>query len=140
MAPTIAAIMAGIETRLATISGLRVNDVDPYNPTPPFAFVGMPDNIDYHATMGRGKAVLNFTITVGTSSVSDRSGQLALADYASFTGTKSIIGAIEGDRTLGGVVDDCVVTGFRKVDGFITLGQATYFGGIFSVMVAATGI
>ncbi len=139
MAATIAQIMAGIETRLATITGLRVDDVEPYQASPPFAFVGVPAIPEYHSTMKLGRFTIRPTVTVGVSKVSDRAGQVALAGYANPTGSTSILAAIEGDRTLGGVVEDCIVVDFQP-DNEITLGETTYFGGVFTLQVIASGI
>jgi len=134
--------MSGVETRLATISGLRVNDVEPTQPTPPFAFVGVPEIPDYSSTFGnlvtgRGSFSVSPTVTVGVSAVSDRAGQLKLAGYANPTGSTSVAAAIEGDSTLGGIVDYCVVESFEPVN--LTVGDIVYFGGrwVLSVVVSA---
>ena len=137
-APTLAQIMAGIETRLQTITGLRTNDISPGQIVPPCAIVGVPP-IKYRETMGRGTASLDMTVTVFTSASMDRAGQLALAAYASPTGSDSILTAIEADKTLGGVVNDCIVWDFRPL-GLEEVGIVGCFGGLFNVRVLAQGI
>lgn len=138
MAPAIAAIMLAIEDRLKTINGLRTSDYVPDQLNPPVAIVGVPPISNYHATMGRGRFTLEPTITVIVSGALDRIGQRALADYADPTGERSIRAAIEGDKTLGGLVDDCIVVSFRPL-GQEAVGAINYIGGEFTLRVVASG-
>jgi hypothetical protein len=99
----------GLKARLATISGLRCYDYQPDQVNPPFAFPTL-EEIRYHATaMGTGGVEMDFTINLILSRQSERVAQDEIDKYTAFTGTQSVRAAIEGDRTLGGVVDDCVV-------------------------------
>lgn len=143
MAPTIEQVMDGIEARLATISGLRVSDVvpDSVNVTgnAAAAIVGVPPIPSYHVTMGRGRFSLEPTVTVLTSAEYSRIGQKKLAGYANPTGATSIVAAVEGDKTLGGVVDDCIVVDFRPL-GIEEAAQIGYFGGVFTLRVQASGV
>lgn len=139
MASTIAAIMQGLETRLATITGLRVNDVIPDQINPPAAIVGVPPIPNYRIAMGRAHMELDLTVTVLVSAAYDRIGQLALAGYANPTGSTSIITAVEGDKTLGGAVEQAWVTDFHPL-GIEEVGLIGYYGGIFTVRCVATGI
>lgn len=135
-APSIASIMAGIETRLRTITGLNTSDISPGQITPPCAIVGIPPIPNYHATFGRAKWELSPTITVLTSTTMDRAGQLLLAGYADHSGATSVAGAIEGDPTLGGIVDFCIVDDFRPL-GLEEVGLLGYYGGVFSLRIVA---
>lgn len=136
-APTILQVMQGIETRLATISGLTTSEFVPDKINPPMAIVGVPP-IDYRVTMQKGVFTLNPTVTVFVSAAFDRLGQTALAGYANPTGSTSVIVAIEGDKTLGGVVEDCIVVDFRPL-GLEEVGQVGYYGGVFNLRVLAAG-
>lgn len=138
MAPTIAQVMQAVETRLATITGLRVNDIKPDQINPPQAIVGVPPIPRYHQSMGMGKFQINLTVTVLVSASLDRIGQLALAGYANPTGAQSIRAAIEGDKTLGGVVDDCIVVSFDPL-GLEEVGIVGYYGGVFTLQTIASG-
>lgn len=138
MAPTIEAVMAGIEDRLDTIDGLRVSDISADQINPPQAIVGVPPIPQYHASMSRGIFRLEPTVTVFTSAALDRTGQRALAGYANPTGATSVIAAIEGDKTLGGVVDDCIVVSFEPL-GLQEVGLIGYYGGRFQLRVVAEG-
>lgn len=137
-APTILQIMQGIETRLATISGLRTRDISPDQISPPCAIVGVPPIPEYRATFGRGRFRLAPTVTVLTSAALDRAGQQKLAGYADPTGTQSIAAAIEADRTLGGIVEECHVIDFRPL-GREEVGLIGYYGGEFTLHVMAPG-
>lgn len=142
MAPTIAAVMAGIETRLNTITGLRATDVTPdqvnVSGNASVAIVGVPDIPDYRIAMQAGSMRLSFQVTVLVSAAMDRVGQLRLAGFANPTGGTSVITAIEADKTLGGVVDQCWVTDFRPL-GMEEVGVIGYYGGVFTVHVVADG-
>lgn len=138
MAATIEQIMSGLETRLATISGLNTRDIAPDNPMVPCAFPLVPP-ITYRETFGRGTYSLNFRIVVLVSAALDRVGQFKLAGYANPRGATSIITAIEGDKTLGGIVSDTVVDNFDPT-GLDEVGLIGYYGGVFNVRVIASGV
>lgn len=138
MAATIEEIMLGIETRLATISGLRVTEYVADQINPPQAVVGVPAIPNYRSAMARGSYSITPTVTVLVSAAVDRVGQLQLARYASPTGPSSVPAAIEGDRQLGATVHDCVVTAFRPL-GYDEVGVIGYYGGVFDLTVIASG-
>jgi hypothetical protein len=135
---TITAVMDGLETRLATIAGLRVSDVKPGQINPPQAVIGVPEIPEYYAAMKRGSMSITPTITVLTSTNVDRVGQRALAAYADPSGDSSIVAALMADPTLGGACDDCIVTTFRPL-GLDEVGAIGYFGGIWTVTVTGSG-
>lgn len=138
MAATIAEIMGGLKTRLATISGLQAYDYAPDDPVPPCAFPLVPPVPSYRETFGRARYVLTFRVIVLTGAQLDRPGQMRLADFASQTGSSSIRAAIEDDRTLGGIAEECVVDSFSP-DGLDEVGLVGYYGGTFMVRVVARG-
>lgn len=132
-------IMKGIETRLATITGLRHSDTVKGEISPPFAMVGLPRDIDYHAAMGRDPlGDMTFEVWVFTSRAWDSAGQRQLAGYMNQSGPKSIRAAIEADQQLGGIVDDCIVRRGRAVT-VEEFGVIGYFGGVFTVPVFVKG-
>lgn len=141
-APTLAQVMTGLETRLDTITGLRASDISPdqvnVSANASVAIVGVPTIPRYHATMGRGKMDFQFSVTVLVSAQLDRAGQQRLAGFANPTGPTSVVAAIEADKNLGGVVDDCQVVSFRPL-GLEEVNQIGYYGGEFVVEVIATG-
>lgn len=107
--------------------------------SPPWAMIGVPPISNYHATMGRARFEVEPTISVFTSKGWDRTGQLQLASYANPTGAKSIIAAVEADKTLGGVVEDCIVVSFRPI-GIEEFAEIGYFGGVFTTRIIARGV
>jgi hypothetical protein len=136
MTTTIAEVMAGIETRLQTVNGLRTRDVSPDQIVPPCAIVGVPP-IDYLETFKQSTYTIRPTVTVFTSAALTRAGQIALAKYAEFDGSNSIFQAIRADQTLGGKVDYCVVLSFRPL-GLEEVGIVGYYGGIFELEVSVS--
>jgi hypothetical protein len=135
MAPTIADIMRGIENRLKTIDGLRVgSDGSPDQINPPAAIVGIPPVPNYHLAMRRGTVELSPTVLILVSAAVSRTGQMALAEYANPSGPGSVVAAIEGDKSLGGLPVDCVVRSFRPL-GLEEVGEVQYFGGLFTLTV-----
>ena len=137
-APSIPDIMRGIENRLATIPGLRTTEYIADQVNPPQAVVGCPPIPRYHATMRMGTFELEPTVTIFVSATLDRVGQLALAEYANPTGSKSVLAAIEGDKTLGGVVAQCFVVSFVPF-GYEEVGATGYYGGTFALKCMAQG-
>jgi hypothetical protein len=138
-APTVLQIMQGIETQLATVTGLVfVSDIHPGQITTPAGVVGVPPIDDYHAAMRSGVIRLDVPVLILTSSATDFGGQHQLAAYANPTGSSSVKTAIETDRTLGGVVDDCFVRSFAPlgIDEVNTIG---YWGGRFMLFIVAQG-
>lgn len=138
-APTVLQVMQGIAERLATIDGLRVESYVADQINPPQAVVGPPNIEDYRLAFNRGTWQLRPQVYILVSGALDRVGQEALATYADVSGDNSIPAAIEGDRTLGGVVDDCVVDSFRVL-ALEEVGAIGYYGGVFELRVIASGV
>jgi hypothetical protein len=131
-------VMVAIETRLQTISGLRTDTGSSAQINPPQALVGLPDIPNYHATFAHGRILPSYEVTILVSNAYTRTADLLLAAYVDPSGTKSIHAAVEGDPTLGGVVQNCIVEGFRKVTRE-EFGLIGYYGGIFTLKVIAAG-
>lgn len=139
MATTIPQIMTAVGTRLNGISGLRGHAYAPDNPSPPCAFPLVPAITSYRESMRRGTYVIPLRIAVLTGAQVDRVGQHALAGYANPTGSLSIRAALEdGDKTLGGLINDLVVDSFDP-GGLQEVGLVGYYGGVFTVRVIASG-
>lgn len=138
-APTLVQVMAGIETQLKTISGLRTDQALSDQINPPQAIIGVPDIPAYHESFGHGHFLIHPTITILVSKNYSRTGEVALASYADIAGTKSIHAALELDLTLGGVVDNCIVESFRRLSSD-EVGAIGYYGGVFQLKVIAKGV
>jgi len=124
MPATPSQVKDGLKTRLETISGLRAFDYQPEQVNPPFAFSTL-DDIQFHQTgMGSGGVVMTFTVTLIVHRQSERVAQDEIDKYTAFSGAQSVRAAIEGDRTLGGVCDDLIVSSaenFTNIDANDTL-------------------
>jgi hypothetical protein len=132
--------MVAIQTAVRTIPGVRAR-VDVFIPdqvNPPQAVVYMPTVLAYHSAFNRGLMHLQVELEVIVSKTVDRADQIALTTYADATGANSIIGAIESDKTLGGVVSDCMVVDY-KPNPTETVGELGYYGGRFTLQVYAAG-
>jgi hypothetical protein len=124
-------VRAGLKTRLATITGLRVWDVIPDQVTPPGAVVGQLD-FTFDIDNARGLDIANVDVYVIVQRFDARSSQNQLDDYLG-SGAKSIKTAIEADRTLGGAVNTLRVT--RAEAGTYLQGDVTFLSYRFSLTI-----
>jgi len=142
MAATLTEIFDGIEGLLTAIPDLRVTDVVgpdlPVSGNASVAVVMAPAIESYRATMRRGVYEMQVGILVLTSTAVDRVGQRKMLDYASQTGPKSIRAAVEADETLGGTCQTSYLESFRPL-GIEEVGVINYFGGLFTIHLAASG-
>lgn len=129
----VSAVMDGLGTRLASISGLRVYDYPPDSVSPPAGVVSYPDPLDFDATMGRGADRMTVPIHIIVGRVSDRAARDALAAYMAGSGVKSVKAAIEADGTLGGAADSSRVVSVSGLD--LSVGGVSYVAATFSVDV-----
>lgn len=124
---TLIQIRTGLAARLDTISGLEVYRRMPGSISPPCAAVGGPE-IDYDNAFQRGGDDWTIPVRVYVSRADDDAGQDALDAYLAPTGAVSVKAAIEGDGTLGGIVDSTRVTRFRGYGNY-EIGGIMYLGG-----------
>lgn len=135
MPATVNQILDGLVTRLQTITGLRCYDRPSDIQASPSAFV-MFDSVEYNGSFALGNSQHQMTVTVVVGRVSDRAGYQSLSDFAATTGSKSIRAAIEGDRTLGGVVQTLIVQRADNVRS-LSAGDAEYLAVDFTILVHA---
>ena len=102
-------IRAAMGTALASVPDLRVRPLIPALVTPPMAVV-QPQQIEYDLNANRGLNRYTFTVTVFVVKADDRSAQLRVDPFVAVAGPSSVKAALEGDRTLGGVVNTLRVT------------------------------
>lgn len=130
---TVSSIRDGLKTRLATITGLRAYDLVP-NDVQAVAAVVEPASGTYHTSFAPAHT-LRFVIRVVVPITGGiEKAQDLLDPYLDDAGSTSIRVAIEGDGTLGGVVDDLVVQGWRDY-GIFPVGGIEYLGAAFDVEV-----
>jgi len=131
---SIGIIRTGLETRLATITGLRAENVWPDTIKTPAAIV-RPVRGTVHTTFARRSSIF-FEILIVVQESTLARAQDKIDGYLAITGANSVLAAIEGDETLGGAAEDCNVTGWRDY-GPMTIGDVQYFGVVFDVEVYA---
>lgn len=115
---------------LATISGLRVHDYPPKSAQPPFAFVDLPETINFDESMGRGTDRCTLRVVVCVANVVDRSMRDSIAAYAAGSGVLSVRAALDA-ATIG---QSAAVTSvaFQSVE----LAGGSYAGAVFELDVA----
>lgn len=108
---TIATMGSGIVTRLETITGMTAfgptnlpGSIDQF----PTSLVIPSGEIDYDVSFNDAVRV-NFEIIVIVDHKVNRESVSNVAQYCEPTGTYSVRAAINGDKTLGGAADFCLV-------------------------------
>jgi len=114
MAASVLAVAQAIQTRLATISGLRNYAYQPEQLNPPFAYPELTQ-VNYHRSMALGDVQMEWNINVIVGRYTDRTAHANLDAYLSATGASSIRAALEADATLGGVVQAVLVSSAADV-------------------------
>lgn len=126
MSLTINPVMDGLGARLSTITGLRVYDYPPDSVSVPAAIVGLPEEIVFDETYGRGSDRASVPVHVLVSKVSDRASRDAISAYM-----VSVKAAVDG--SLGGVVSDARVASAKP--NMITVGTIEYLAVTFTIEV-----
>ena len=109
MSTTVSQIRAGLATNLATVTGTQILSYQLANPTTPSIAI-FPAGTEYNQAFNRGTDKWTFTVQAIVSVATDQNGQQQLDAYLAPSGATSIRSAIESDRTLGGVVQNLVVS------------------------------
>lgn len=117
-------------------TGLKPVEVKGQDPLP--VAVVIPPDFNYHGTFGASGyfGQLRFEVLVLVSQQLSHEAVTRLAEYAEPVGLRSVKAALERDKTLGSVVDDCVVLSYRKLD-FEEIDGYGAWGGAFTVVVQA---
>jgi hypothetical protein len=126
----------GVKTRLDTISGLSARDTMPETLPDKDTATVLPGDGNFiepssHGTLWKAR----FVIMVRCVRSKLKDSQDALDVYINPTGASSVIAAVYGDRTLGGVVDDvkCLgVAGYRGVDNTVGVQADVQFEAYFN--------
>ena len=126
-------VMSLIGDALSDVPGLRVYPFPPDSAQPPFAFVAMPESIEYDLTMKRGFDRFTLKVYVGVAMVVDRAAQAALCDYSGTSTAGSIKTAVEAHLSIG----HSGVRVTRADFGDIIVAGQQYAGVVFTIDVAA---
>lgn len=131
---TITEMMDGLDSRLASIAGLRHKAYLADQIVPPTAVVQVPNIDDYRETFNQGSVLVHLSVWLFVSSTLDRVGQKKLAEFISPTGTNSIFAALESTTVPIANVNQVVVKTFRNFN-IEEVGVIGYYGGEFDVLV-----
>jgi len=134
---TVSQVKTGLKTRLDTITNFRAYANQPDQLNPGIAGMGYPTltRIAFHGAMGAGLVTMEFDITCIISRQSERTAQDVLDALLGY-GTGSIRNAIEGDPTLGGIVNQAVVESANDI-AVVDANDTQYFTVDFRVVVYA---
>ena len=130
----IAAIRAGIKTRLATSSTfIQIAATMPDTVSPPCAVIDL-QSVSYDQAFGNGLELLTFTITVIAQRFDPAANQALLDGLVS--GSGAVRALIAGDLTLDGSCSTCQVTQMGEY-GLISANETDYIGANFTLEVYA---
>lgn len=135
MPATVSQVADGIKVRLATVSGLRTYSYQPEQLNPPVAFPVL-ESVEYHRAFGGGDVQMRWQIFVIVGRYLDRVAHTNLDGFLSYSGATSLRAAIEGDRTLGGVVNTLVLDSGLSI-GALTVAEADFLQVQCSLLVHA---
>lgn len=124
-------LMLKIAQSMDGVGGCYTYAYPPDAAQPPFAYVNMPESIQYDLTYGRGASRTTIEVHVGVTRNMDAQSALAIGLLASDTGPNSLKVAIEGAE-LGAQVRVISAT-FAQ----IALADGTYAGLVLTLDVAA---
>lgn len=88
-------VMDALGAQLDTIAGLRVFDYPADHVSPPAAVLGLPDDITYDETYGRGSDKITMPLLIVVGRASDRAARDTLAAYADGSGASSVKAVLE---------------------------------------------
>ena len=132
------AVAEEIAGKLDGIAGLRAFGY-PVGQLPfPGAIVGLPDEITFDQTYGRGSDAMTFPVWVMVGRADERAGALELMAYLDGSGAKSVKSAVDSTRT--NTYSECdTVTVTQAVPGTYTYNGVDAFGAEFTVEVMGSG-
>jgi hypothetical protein len=135
--PTIKDAVMGVKAALTRVEKLGVG-FDTGQVNPPYALLRAPSVTNYRAALAGQRLELEMEVVLLTSGAIDEIGTLRLLPYSSPSGANSIPLAIQNDRKLGGVVEECRVNDFRPL-GMDEAGVIGYQGGVFTLAIMMRG-
>lgn len=131
-------VVAEIAEKLDTIPGLRVFPYAAGKVPVPAAIVGLPDEIAFDQTFGRGMDAMTLPMWVLLSQADIKSATDRLADYLNGSGSESVKAAVDSTNTNTYSACD-TVTITSAVVGSFGSGGVDYLGAEFTVQVSGSG-
>jgi hypothetical protein len=131
-------VMDEIGAKLDTITGLRVFAYAPDDVPVPAAIVGLPEDIQFDQTYGRGSDEMDVPVWVLVAVNADRSSSKELAAYLNGSGSKSVKTKL--DSKANNTYTKCdTVRVTRAETGPIPYAGAIYLGAEFTVHITGSG-
>lgn len=131
-------VLDEIGTKVATISGLSVFPYTVGKIPAPAAVVGLPDDITYDATYGRGSDTMTIPLWVMVSRANEQAGSADLAAYLAGSGTRSVKAAVDSTNTNEYTSCD-EVTVVSAAPGSFTSGGVAFLGAEFTLEIIGSG-
>lgn len=128
-------IRNGLKTALDAIPDCQVSAYQLDNPSPPTLQVMGLDEIQYDQAMARGLDEITVIVQAFAGTPVDRASQDILDGWMVY----AVKDAIEADRTLGGIIEDCVVDRTNGARIYNLPNRAETLGTDFFVRVLNTG-
>ncbi|RKF24138.1 hypothetical protein [Micromonospora globbae] len=129
-------VAAELRAALDTIDGLRVVEWGVRQVHPPAALIGLPEQISYDLTYGRGTdRVEDWPVMVLLSRPNEPHSRRAIVEYVHGSGPKSVKQAIEA-HTYTSCDDVQVVSAEFDV---VTFAEADYLAAVFHLNVIGGG-
>lgn len=116
---TMELIREGLRVRLAMIDGVTVSAYMLDSPPDRTLQVMGPDTVEYDQAMARGLDYVTVIVQGFSGSPESQAAQRNLDEWLAPSGATSVKAAIEGDGSLGGIVQSCWVrqsSGYREYD------------------------
>lgn len=132
------AVMDEIAGKLNTITGLRAFGYPVAKLPLPGAVVGLPEDIAFDQTYGRGSDAMTFPIWVMVPRADDRAAVVQLLPYLDGSGAKSVKAKV--DSTATNTYTSCdTVTVTMAEPGSYTYNGVDTLGAEFTVTVTGSG-
>lgn len=132
------AVAEELAGKLDAIDGLRAFGYPVAQLPFPGAIVGLPDEIQFDQTYGRGSDAMTFPVWVMVGRADERAAVLELLPYLDGAGDKSVKTAL--DNTTTNTYTECdTVTVTTAVPGTYSYNGVDAFGAEFTVQVTGSG-
>jgi hypothetical protein len=132
------AVMDEVAAKLNTITGLRVFAYPAAKLPLPGGIVGLPEEIEFDQTYGRGSDASTFPVWVMVGRADDRAAAAQLQPYLNGSGAKSVKAKL--DNTTANTYTSCdTVTVTTATVGAFTYNGVDLLGAEFTVTVTGSG-
>jgi len=134
----VADVMEEMAEKLETVTGVEVYAYPPGKPDFPCMIVGLPDEITFDQTYGRGSDSMTFPVWVLVSLGDIDAATTKLVKYLAGGSGKSVKAALDSNNTNEYTSCD-TVTATTAVPGSYTYNGHEVLGAEFTVMITGSG-